>query len=155
VLEADRRPDDVDDRVDRTDLVEGDVVGRHAVNPAFGDGEGVEDPLRARADAGRERAPREELPDLRVVTMRVGPGSSVPVLRGRPGAVVVRVGRIGVDVHAELPSSDPRADALAELEPVTLQAERLEAALDGGERHARIDQRADRHAPAIPENGSK
>src|SRR5262249_53536785 len=128
-LEAEGGPGDVDDRVDRADLVEVDVVDRGAVDLRLGGGEPLEDGARARAGALREFAPSEDREHRAQAAL--GP-------------------RARLDRDAEARGRD-RATLLARyVEPEAAEAEGVETGPELVEASAGVDERAERHVPRDP-----
>ncbi len=136
VREPERGPDDVDEGIERPDLVEGDVVGRDPVHTALGLGEPGEDREGAGAHRGLEAARAEPVANLGIRPMR-----DMMMRRMRAGLVGMRA----VHPDVELRRGDARA-----LDPLGRDRDAVEREACNGiphgiERHAGVDQRADGH----------
>ena len=122
-LERGAHAHDVHDGVERTDLVEVNLVGRNPVNQAFGDCQRLEDVHRALPHAFIQRRHNEQFP-------------YVP-----PAPVMMALRRIDDGVSGgNLVSGHPLEAQLPAVEP-----ERVDLGGDEVEICARIQQRAERH----------
>ena len=126
VDEAGAGADHVGDRVERPDLVEGDVEGVAAVDGRLGDGEPLEDPQRQGPDGFGEVGALEQRPD-------------VP-----PGAVVLGVG----DLDVAAGRREPVADHLLDPEGDRLGGDRVDGGLEDVDGYAGADEGAQQHVAA-------
>ena len=123
LVEEHERAADVDERVERAELVEVDVVGRDAVDAALDLGEARERVERARAGALGKVGRLDELADLAVVAMRVV------------------VGR----VDAEVERTDPLPLDALDVDLDAVDAERGRNAAQRLELGARVEERGEQH----------
>ena len=128
LLEQHERPADVDERVERAELVEVDVVGRHAVDPALDLGQSPERVERTRPRSLGELRSLDELADVPVV------------------AVIVVVGSVDPEVE--------RADPLP-LDPLDVDLhpfdpERVRDGAQGLELRSGVDERSEQHVAREP-----
>ncbi len=122
--------DDVDDRVDRADFVEFDVVGIHAVDLAFRFGEPREDLQRQLANPRREIARANQVADRAKRAVRVA---------GR--AVTVS----GANVDDELRRHDAAPLATLVADRVTADSDLRELSLERGDVQTAVEKCPDEH----------
>ncbi len=83
-FQSEDRPDDVDDRIERADLVQVDALDRHVVHGGFGFGESSKELDRAVLPVTRERRPLDRRRDLaQAVVVVVTRGSGLGRLGSR------------------------------------------------------------------------
>jgi hypothetical protein len=117
------RADDVDDGVDRADLVEVHLFQRHLVHERLGLPEGAEDRARQRLDRSGERRRLEHHIDAREVPVGLRP----------------------LQVHVEARRHDRALVRVPAVEVETFDGERCDGLLHDEQRDAEIEQRRDGH----------
>ena len=139
-LEPVHGADDVDDGVERADLVEVDLLDRRLVNRRFGLGEPLEQVNRALLALGLQRRPADLVDDPFQVVVRMGRSRrrigrsrrfmQTELRRGDAGATDALGGHVGV-IHGEAPERPlQRVDRQPEIE------KRAEHHVAGGARKA-------------------
>jgi len=123
VVEAGGSANDVDDRVDRADLVKRDFVERDPMHLGLGLGEPAKHGSGQGFDPAVQARGHEQLVDRAVATIGLG----------------------GRDHYVEFGAADGSTPRALQLEREAREAERRHALLDDLKRHAEIDQRRDRH----------
>ncbi len=126
LLEAPRSADNINDRIDRADFVEVNVIGRRVVNLRLGLREHFEDCDRALADRRGQRRRVDQRANLAEVTLG---------LRLRHGDI-------------ELERRDSAESFAPRREPVAGQRHRLDRALEFAKIRAAIENGADDHVAA-------
>ena len=142
-LHREHGTDDVDDRVERADLVQVDLLHRHLMDRRFRFAEPLEHGLGALAPRGRQRRPVDHVEDLWQVPVRVRLGG-----RGRVRGAWFRVE--GTLVHRELRRRNAGAQDLFRAQFHLAQREAAEGVLQIVERQAGVEQRAERHVARDP-----
>ena len=132
--------DHVDDRVDRADLVELDVLDGLAVQLRLGAREPVEDVERAAPRAFGQLRVLDRRADVRVVVVRVVRVVLVVVV-----VVVVIVEHVPGGVDGDVRRRDAVLDHALDLQALAARPDGIERVADHVDRHAEVDQRAEHH----------
>ena len=125
-IEADRRADDVGNRIDGPDFVKMHFLDRRAVDLRLGLGQLAEDPRGQFALPRRERAAVDHRRDVVQMAMLV----------------------LRLVLDGDLRRAKAALLHFAGHEPAARQAQRIDAGLDRGQVGAGIDERAERHVAA-------